>query len=56
MDEDFDQIKKNNTWELVPRPKNKNTFCTKWVFKSKLNEEGQVVRNKVRLVYKGYAR
>jgi len=24
------------------------------VFKNKLNEEGQVVRNKARLVYKGY--
>jgi hypothetical protein len=28
---------------------------TKWVFKNNLNEDGQVTRNKVRLVCKGYS-
>jgi hypothetical protein len=54
MDEEFDQIEKNDTWELVPRPKNKNVIGTKWVFKNKLNEDGQVTKNKSRLVCKGY--
>jgi hypothetical protein len=40
---------------LVPRPKNKNVISTKWVFRNKLNEDGQVTRNKARLVCKGYA-
>jgi hypothetical protein len=55
MDEKLDQIEKNDTWELVPRPKNKNVIGTKWVFRNKLNEDGQVTRNKARLVCKGYA-
>jgi hypothetical protein len=29
MDEKLDQIEKNDTWELVPRPKNKNVIGTK---------------------------
>eukprot|EP00253_Pinus_taeda_P030538 PITA_30538 len=55
MDEELEQIKKNNTWELVPRPKDKNVIGTKWIFKNKLNENGEVIRNKSRLVCKGYA-
>jgi hypothetical protein len=55
MDEELDQIEKNDTWELVPRPKNKNVIGTKWVFINKLNEDGEVTRNKARLVCKGYA-
>eukprot|EP00253_Pinus_taeda_P027964 PITA_27964 len=55
MDEELEQIEKNNTWELVPRPKYKNVIGTKWVFKNKLNENGEVIRNKARLVCKWYA-
>jgi transposase InsO family protein len=55
MDEELDQIEKNDTWELVPRPKDKNVIDTKWVYMNKLNEDGQVTRNKARLVCKGYA-
>jgi hypothetical protein len=54
VNEELDQIEKNDTWELAPRPKNKNMISTKWVFKNKLNEDGQVTRNKARLVCKGY--
>eukprot|EP00253_Pinus_taeda_P005987 PITA_05987 len=53
MDEELEQIEKNNTWELVPRPKDKNVIGTKWIFKNKLNENGEVIRNKARLVCKG---
>jgi hypothetical protein len=40
---------------LVPRPKNKNVIGTKWLFRNKLKEYGQVTRNKAILVCKGYA-
>eukprot|EP00253_Pinus_taeda_P028397 PITA_28397 len=55
MDEELEQIEKNNTWELVPRPKDKNVIGKKWIFKKKLNENGEVIRNKAKLVCKGYA-
>eukprot|EP00253_Pinus_taeda_P013836 PITA_13836 len=54
MEEELEQIEKNNTWELVPGPIDKNVIGTKWIFKNKLNENGDVVRNKARLVCKGY--
>ena len=53
--EELDQIENNETWELVPRPKDKNVIGTKWVFRSKMNEQGKAVRNKSRLVCKGYS-
>ena len=55
MEEELIQIEKNDTQELVPRPKDKNVIGTKWVFKNKLDENGQVTRNKARIVCKGYA-
>ena len=55
MNDEIDQIEKNQTWELVPRTKNMNVIGTKWIFKNKFNDHGQVTRNKARLVCKGYA-
>ena len=55
MNDELNQIEKNQTWELVPRPEGKNVIGTKWIFKNKLNEDGQVIRNKARLVCNGYA-
>lgn len=55
MDEELDQIEKNDTWELVPIAHDQNVIGTKWIFKNKLNENGGVIRNKARLVCKGYA-
>jgi len=54
MNEELDQIEKNNMWEMVQRPEGKNVIGSKWIFKNKLNEQGQVFRNKARLVCKGY--
>jgi hypothetical protein len=38
MNEELDQIEKNDTWELIPRPTNKNVIRSKWVYKNKMNE------------------
>ena len=55
MKEEIEKIEKNKTWTLVPRPTYKNVIGTKWVFRNKLDENGEITRNKARLVYKGYA-
>jgi len=44
MNEELEKIEKNNTWELVPRPHDNNIIGTKWIFKNKLNENGEVIR------------
>ena len=55
MDEELEQLEKDDTWELVPKPHDKNIIGTKWIFKNKLNENVEVIRNKARLVCKWYA-
>ena len=46
---------KNNTWELTTLPVGAKTIGVKWIFKTKLNENGDVEKYKARLVAKGYA-
>jgi len=55
MQEEVNQFQRNDVWDLVPKPKQKNIIGTKWVFRNKLNEQGEVVRNKARLVAQGYS-
>ena len=50
-----EEIEKNKTWTLVPRLVDKNVIGTKWVFRNKLDENGEIIRNNERLVCKGYA-
>ncbi|KAG9457652.1 hypothetical protein H6P81_002160 [Aristolochia fimbriata] len=54
MQEELEQFSRNQVWILVPRPANVNVIGTKWVFKNKTDEEGNVVRNKARLVAQDY--
>ncbi|CAJ2645639.1 unnamed protein product [Trifolium pratense] len=55
MQEELNQFQRNDVWTLVARPSHKNIIGTKWVFRNKLNEQGEVVRNKARLVAQGYS-
>ena len=54
MQEELEQIERNQVWTLMSRPVDQNIVRTRWVFKNKLNADGKIVRNKVRLVAKGY--
>ena len=55
MQEELNQFQRNDVWDLVPKPQHKNIIETKWVFRNKLNEQGEVVRNKARLIAQGYS-
>ena len=54
MQEELGQFERNKVWTLVHRPINYLIIGTKWVFKNKMDELGNVVRNKARLVAQGY--
>jgi hypothetical protein len=41
--------------DLVDPPRDVNVIGTKWIFKNKQGEDGEVVRNKARLVAQGYS-
>ena len=41
-------------WELAPRPENVHVIGTKWIFKNKTDKDGEIIRNKSRLVAQGY--
>ena len=55
MQDENDVTKKNQTWELVERLKEKKVIDVKWIYKVKFNFDGTVQRKKARLVAKGYA-
>jgi hypothetical protein len=45
--EELDNFERNQVWTLVEHPHDVNVIGTKWVFKNKQGEDGEVVRNKV---------
>ena len=54
MDEEITSIDRNNTWELTELPKGSQLIGVKWVFKKKMNGQGEIERYKARIVAKGY--
>nr|GEY35030.1 hypothetical protein [Tanacetum cinerariifolium] len=55
MQEELYQFDRLDVWELVDRPFCINVINLKWLWKNKRDEENTVIRNKSRLVAKGYA-
>jgi hypothetical protein len=45
-----EEFERNQVWELVDPPPGCKRIGTKWAWKNKEGENGEVVRNKVRLV------
>ncbi|ORU94049.1 MAG: hypothetical protein A6F71_09125 [Cycloclasticus sp. symbiont of Poecilosclerida sp. M] len=47
-------LQDNDVWELVELPKDRKNVGSKWVFKVKTNEDGDVEHYKARLVAQGF--
>ena len=54
MDEEIKSIEKNKHRTLVVLPVGAKRIGVKWIYKTKLNESGEVDKYKARLVVKGY--
>lgn len=54
MHQELEQFERLDVWTLVPRPEGVKVIRTKWIHKNKIDEEGNVIRNKSRLVGQGY--
>jgi hypothetical protein len=52
---ELENFERNQVWTLVDPSRDVNVIETKWVFKNKQGEDGEVVRNKARLVAQGYS-
>lgn len=46
MDVEIDAIQRNNTWELTDLPMGGKTIEVKWIFKTKIKENGEIDKYK----------
>lgn len=56
MKDEINSIVKNDTWELCELRKGKKCVGSKWVNKTKYNNDGTIERFNARLVAKGFTR
>nr|GFC07050.1 hypothetical protein [Tanacetum cinerariifolium] len=54
MQEELHEFECLEVWELVPRPYKVMVITLKWIYKVKLDELGGILKNKARLVARGY--
>jgi len=54
MENEYGTLIRNGTWSLVLRPENKKILTNRWVFKTKRDSHGQIVKYKARLVARGH--
>ena len=55
MHDELLQFQRNDVWILVPKPESEHIISTKWIFRNKIDEEGNVIGKKAHLVTQGYS-
>jgi hypothetical protein len=55
MHEELENLERNQVSTLVKPPHDVNVIGTKWVFKNKQGEDGEVVRNKARIIAQAFS-
>jgi hypothetical protein len=46
MEEEYETLLSNSTWDLVPRPPRASVITNKWIFKHMLKADGSLDRYK----------
>jgi hypothetical protein len=54
MEDEYEALISNGTWDLVPRPQGSNVVTGKWVFTHKFRADGTFDRYKARWVLRGF--
>ena len=54
MQSEMKSLNENKVWELVKLPKGRKAIGCKWIFKTKIDGDGNIERYKARLVAQGY--
>ena len=54
MQEEYNSLLENQTWDLVPLRSGRKFFRCRWVYRTKSAVDGQISRYKARLVAKGF--
>ncbi|GJZ60123.1 retrovirus-related pol polyprotein from transposon TNT 1-94 [Tanacetum coccineum] len=54
MQEELNEFEHLKVWELIPRPDKVMVITLKWIYKVKLDELRGILKNKARLVARGY--
>lgn len=54
MQRELESIEKNDTWSLTDLPDGHKIIDLEWIFKLKKDASGKIVKQKARLIAKGY--
>ena len=55
MEEEYNSLMRNNTWDLVSLSKGRKLVWCKWIYQKKIAADGSIDKYKVRPVAKGFS-